>query len=183
MNAPLTTGPRGHLPTAALLVLAAAMAAPAPASAALPAAKSKTIVPGRSIAGVKVGMTAAQALAAWGSAGTDCTAQSTRTDCYYRGTARQGDAHFTLDTAGKVTLVSVQIGQMSNGNPIYSGPLTKWRTSKRIGLGSTTRQVVKAYPKAKGAPYGIQLGSGSHTTALETSGGRMFAISVGTLPN
>lgn len=164
---------------AALALVVAALVAPATATAALPVVKTTTIVPGRSIAGVKVGMTVAQALAAWGT-GTTCTAETRQDYCYYRGTERQGDASFIVDRAGKVVTVTISAGRKGI-NLVYAGPLQRWRTKKGIRLGSTTAQVVKAYPNAKGAGYGIQLGSGSRTTALATSAGRMYQISVGTI--
>lgn len=166
-------------PLGLLVALAALLAVPATATAALPVVKTTTIVPGRSIAGLKVGMTVPQALAAWGT-GTTCTAETRQAYCYYRGTERQGDASFIVDKAGKVVTITISAGRKGI-NLVYAGPLQRWRTTKGIRLGSTTAQVVKAYPKAKGAGYGIQLGSGSRTTALATSAGRMYQISVGTI--
>lgn len=161
-----------------LPALVLALVAAAPASADLPKPKSTTIVPGKSIAGVKVGMTVGQALAVWGPS-PDCTADTRLAICWYRGTLQQGDASFTVAN-GKVRTVGISTGRRGT-DLIYSGPLQRWRTRKGIKLGSTVRQIVKAYPKTKGAPYGVSLGSGSHTTAFLNSLTRIYSISVGTI--
>lgn len=165
-------------PLVVLPVLLVLLAAAAPASADLPKAKSTTIVPGKSIAGVKVGMTVAQALAAWGPS-PDCTAETRIAICWYRGTERQGNASFTV-AGGAVRTVTIQAGRKGI-DLVFAGPLQQWRTAKGVRLGSTARQVVKAYPKAKSAPYGIQLGSGTRTTGLATSLTRIYQIAVGTV--
>lgn len=165
--------PRLALPLAACLLLLAA--APA-AHAALPKPKSTQIKPGSSIAGVKYGMDAQKALAIWG-AGSNCV-EAAVGRCTWEGTAKQGRAYFEVRD-GKIAEVGIEIGQKPNGEPIYSGPLTKWKDRKKIGLGSTQQATAKAYKKAFGNGGGLQLNSGKRATIWGSSGGRNYVIAIG----
>jgi hypothetical protein len=165
--------PRLVLPLAAcVLALAAAPAA----DAALPKPKSTQIKPGSSIAGVKYGMDAQKALAIWG-AGSNCV-DTAAGRCTWTGTAKQGQAYFEVRD-GKVAEVGIVIGQKPSGEAIYSGPLTKWKDRKKIGLGSTQQATAKAYTKAFGNGGGLQLKSGNRATFWGSSGGRNYTIVIG----
>jgi len=162
-------------------ILAAATAAlvallPATASAALPAPKTTTIVPGRSIAGVAVGMSVKRALAAWGP-GSACTEATVLDTCSWIGTDRQGSASF-LVVKGKIARVTISTGRKGS-SLVYAGPLQTWKTRKKMHLGVTTYAVVKAYPKVRGSGSGPVLGSGNHTTTFQVSSGRIYQIDVG----
>lgn len=168
-----------RLSLAAVLLLSAL--APASAAAQLPSPSSRTIVPGRSIGSVALGMSVQRAVAAWG-AGSACTELSRSTSCYWAGTDLQGSANFVVDGAGKVVLISISAGRRGD-NLAYAGPLLTWRTRKKIGLGSSTTAVVKAYPKQiKSSPSGPQLGSGKRATTFQPSSSRIYQISIGPLP-
>ena len=160
---------------AAVVALAALL--PATASAALPTPKTTTIVPGRSIAGVAVGMSVKRALAAWGP-GSACTEATVHDSCNWIGTDRQGAASFNV-VKGKVVQVTISTGRKGN-DLIYAGPLQKWKTRKKVRLGTTTYAVVKAYPKVRSSGTGPVLGSGNHTTTFQVSGERIYQINVGT---
>ena len=160
---------------AAVVALAALL--PATASAALPTPKTTTIVPGKSIAGVAVGMSVKRALAAWGL-GSSCTEATVHDSCNWIGTDRQGAASFNV-VKGKVVQVTISTGRKGN-DLIYAGPLQTWKTRKNVRLGTTTYAVVKAYPKVRSSGTGPVLGSGNHTTTFQVSDGRIYQINVGT---
>ena len=161
---------------ASLIATATLAAAAAPAAdAKLPSPSSKKIVPGRSIAGVKLGMDAKAAVEKWG-AGSNCEV-TIGSACTWSGTMRQGRARFTVES-GKVASVTVEAGQKVNYEPAYSRPLTTWKTSKRIGLGAALRKVKRAYPKAKPSGGGLTLTSGASRTIFQSSLGRTASISI-----
>jgi hypothetical protein len=160
----------------AACALAALAAAPA-ANASLPNPKSTLIKPGSSIGGVKYGMDAQQALKLWGK-GSNCD-EAAVGRCTWAGSAKQGSAYFEVGRDGKVAEVGLQIGQKSNGVPIYKGPLTKWKDAKGIGLGSTQSATAKAYKKAFPNGGGLQLNSGSRATIWTSSLGRDELIAIG----
>ena len=163
-----------------LTVLLLSAIAPATAAAELPTPASRTIVPGTSIGGVAIGMTVKRAVAAWGP-GSACTELSRSTSCYWKGTDLQGSANVVIDATGKVVLISISAGRRGD-ELAYAGPLLKWRTRKKVGLGSSTAAVVKAYPRQiKSSPSGPQLGSGKRATTFQPSSRRIYQISIGPL--
>jgi hypothetical protein len=132
---------------AALVCLTAALCAPALANAKLPKPKTTVIKPGRSIAGVKLDMTKAQAFAAWGS--TSCLAP---TVCEWHGPGKAGQQEVASISLvnGKVVEITIKaavVGTATQG--IRLGALARWKTSKKIGLGSKRSAVAKAYPTAR----------------------------------
>jgi hypothetical protein len=66
----------------------------------------------------------------------------------------------------------------SKGNPIFKGPLMKMKTTKKIGMKATVRDILKAYPSFDGT----SLGKSPHVTSFGTSGGRVDDIFVGIQP-
>jgi hypothetical protein len=160
-----------------LSAVLAVLLLPSVARAALPAFPNHRIVPGKSVAGVRIGMAAASAIATWG--GNDaCPPGTNDGSCTWTGPTGRGSATLSLQ-GGKVSSIDLRLSTSNRGYPIYKGALMKLKTSKKIGLRSTIPQIVKAYPKVKGSPSGPALGSGAHTTTFSTSGGRATEITIG----
>ncbi len=160
-----------------LVAVTACALAPATASAALPRPRSTAIVPGSSIAGVRIGMTVKQALARWG-AGSHCTAATIRRSCTWTGSGMQGTVSFNVGFTGKVRSITIAAGH-NERSQVYKGPLLRWKTSRGTRLGVSATSVVKAYPKARNSPAGPQLGRGSRTTIFTKSARRISQIYIG----
>jgi hypothetical protein len=160
---------------AAVLAASLMLVAAGTADAGLPSPKSKTIVPGRSIGGVRLGMPAQAAVKAWGKGGSCDTAIGV--ECRWSGTPKQGSAYFDLRN-GSVVSITLQVGQKPNGIPIYNGPILAWKTSKHIGIGATLQKVLKAYPKARPNGGGVGITSGKRQTLFDSSGGRVARLSI-----
>jgi hypothetical protein len=131
--------------SAAAMAALACFAAPAVADANLPRANSTKIVPGKSIGGVKLDMTRAQALGQWGRP-DKCTGNF----CEWLG---PGKAGFTERATmsfhqGKVILIVIQAARRANGR-FKPGKLSDWETKKGIHLGSPKAKVPRAYPAAE----------------------------------
>jgi hypothetical protein len=161
--------------TAALTLAVLAVSVPA-AEAKLPAKGGKSIVPGKSIGGVKLGMDAAAAVKKWGKGGT-CD-EVVGTSCRWDGTMKQGSLRFDV-TDGRVSTIVIEAGQNpKNYYPVYKGPITKWKTSKKVRIGTTLQKVAKKYPKAFPDGGGLQLRSGKISTYFSSSLGRVATISI-----
>ena len=160
-----------------LLAVTACALAPAAASARLPTPPSKAIVPGKSIGGVRIGMTVRSALAHWG-AGSHCTAATIRRSCTWTGSGAQGTVSFNVGFTGKVRSITIAAGH-NETTQIYKGPLQGWKTSRGIHLGSSAASVVKAYPKVRSTPSGPQLGTGARSTIFTKSARRIAQIYIG----
>lgn len=133
-----------------------ALALPATAGAALPKPSTTLIVPGKSIGGVALGATASKVKKAWGNT-KDCEFQ-----CVYEG-GKHGDetatsANVLLEEPAsgsgpaKTWRIFLTVGQKKVGDelkPDLNTPLSEFKTSKGIGIGSTMGEVQKAYPSAK----------------------------------
>ena len=158
-----------------LAAFAVALALPATAAAKLPSDGGKLIVPNSSIGGVKLGMDGSKAAKTWGPGGT-CD-QEVGVSCRYDGAPKNGSARLDL-TDGKVTTIVLTVGQKANGYPRYKGPITRWKTSKGVHIGTTLQKVAKKYPKAKPDGGGLALRSGRRTTYFSSSLGRVFSITI-----
>lgn len=165
-------------------VLVAACAAPA-ADATLPKFKDKTIVFGKSLGGVKLGSSPAAVKKAWGSAGAlfGETSRLFRVKGDTNGTSGEGAVAYT---GNKVSSISLTAPIGAKGRT-FKPPFTTPRTSKRIGLGSTVAQLLKAYPKVKetkGSTYISIPGAGRITTTIQFNSDdrRIFAITIEILP-
>lgn len=176
----------------AAVLPACLLLAPA-AGAALPSNKDKTIVPGASIGGVKLGIGARRAVAIWGP--SRC-AEAADLLCHYEAVPSSanfntGNAAFQLE-GGKVTAVSITsaygFDRSRNVVPQISRALAKYKSAAGVGLGATVAQVRRAYPAARGRATGgayarYVLGSGARTTlfnfAADNGTLRLYSIRIG----
>jgi hypothetical protein len=136
-----------HRAAAVLVCLTAALCVPASADAKLPKPRTTAIKPGKSIAGVKLDMTRAQAFAAWGS--TSCLAP---TLCEWHGPGKAGQQEVASISLvnGKVVQITIKAAVVGTATQrIRLGPLARWKTSKGIALGSKRSAVARAYPTAR----------------------------------
>src|SRR4051812_29816795 len=84
-----------------------------------------------------------------------------------------------FDRNGKVSTIVIEAGQRPvSYDPVYSGPITKWKTSKGVRIGTTLRKVGQKYKKATPDGGGLELRSGKRTTFFSSSGGRTESISI-----
>jgi hypothetical protein len=185
------------MPTRRLAFVVAGMllllALPGAATAALPRTGDTLIVPGKSIGGVTLGAGPAKVKKAWGPAKT-CPYQ-----CLYVGTAPKGGTaalgSVLLENTGKsvpavakdarVWTAFIVVGDRRVGTqlvPDFRTPLTRFRTAKGIGLGSTAKQLKAAYRGLKKAPGTVVVytlgGKGTIETQFTLIGGRVTSIAV-----
>jgi hypothetical protein len=91
---------------------------------------------------------------------------------------KQGSLRFDV-TNGKVSTIVINAGQNpKNYYPVYKGPIIKWKTSKKVGIGTTLQKVAKKYPKAFPDGGGLQLRSGKIATYFSSSLGRVASITI-----
>jgi hypothetical protein len=147
------------------------------ALAHLPSPKTTLIVPGTSIAGVKIDMNQTQVFHQWGR--TSCIPGL----CTWLGPGNPSHAERATVSfyKGKVIQIAINAGTTNGTNEKFKpGQLSKWKTGKNIGLGSTRASVKRAYPAAKAnnstGVAGWDLFSGGHYT-------RFSSFGVGATPN
>jgi hypothetical protein len=145
---------------AAWAVVAAVVGSLSPAAAAhakLPSPATKRIVPGKSIGGVRLGMSLAAAQATWGPGGVseadDACDPDSRTSCIWAGRSAREYAVLRFDEAdGTVDFIRI-VGPRTS-------PLARWRTSKGWGIGTRSSTLLRAsrgrlpFPAGLGAPAG-----------------------------
>jgi prepilin-type processing-associated H-X9-DG protein len=122
------------------------LAAPTAALAKLPSPKTTLIVPGVSIAGVKIGMNQTQVFHQWGS--TKCIPAL----CTWQGPGNPSHAERATVSffGGHVIQIDINAGTTNATNEKFKpGVLSTWKTGKNIHLGSTRASVKRAYPAAK----------------------------------
>ena len=146
------------------------MAVPAVSAARLPNPRTTLIVPGRSIAGVKIGMNQTQVFHRWGRTG--CIPGL----CTWQGAGNPSHAERATVSFYKGLVIQIDINAATSGTNLKfkPGQLSKWRTGKNIGLGSTRNAVKRAYPAAKAnnstGVAGWDLFGGRHLTRFSTFG-------------
>ncbi len=157
------------------VVIACSVWTPA-ASARLPQPRTTLIVPGVSIAGVKIDMTEAQVFHQWGR--TTCIPGL----CTWQGSGNPSHAERATVSfyKGKVIQIDINAATSGTNERFAPGQLSKWKTAKNIHLGSTKAAVKRAYPAAKAnnstGVEGWDLFSGAHLT-------RFSSFGVGATPN
>ncbi len=131
-----------HIAVAALVV---AGVSPSAASATLPHPRTTLIVPGKSIAGMTLGITQSQAFHAWGRTG--CTFDV----CTWWGPGNHSHAERATVSLhnGRVIQVDINAGTSGVNEKFRPGTLSTWKTAKNIHLGSTKQAVKRAYPSAR----------------------------------
>jgi hypothetical protein len=177
--------------TAALCVLAL----PAVALASFPKFKKTLIVPNKSVGPLRLNVSYATAIKEIGtSKGGGCTKAG---GCHWGTVATGGFAFFMVaPRAGAtptVTAVTIAVPEdPSTSAARFTGPLMKFKTSKKIGLGSTVKAIkhaypgIKAYPTSKTSGQYVIYGKGSVTkrpsTSFTVTNGRVVDIGVESRP-
>jgi hypothetical protein len=130
-----------------VLSVTLALALPAAAQAGLPKTGNTLIVPAKSLGGVTLGASSKSVVKAWGKT-SECVYQ-----CTYEGknSGEIGSALLeskTTTSTPKVWNVFIAVSQTLVGKtekPNFSTPLTRFKTSKGIGLSSKLSELKAAY--------------------------------------
>ncbi len=135
-------------PLTLLLATIVALVLPAHALAALPSPKSKRIVIGTSVGGVKLGASLSAAKRAWGKGGV-CRSGlvSGTTQCSWAD-KRNGVASFTTRRGKVIGLALSPPYDASKMTYSYPKAIRAFRTSGGVSLGSTLAQLRAALPAA-----------------------------------
>lgn len=161
-------GARGRIVLSGIAI--GCLAAPAAAAAGLPHPRSTLIVPGTSLAGVKLDMNMNQVFHQWGSTG--CMAGV----CTWLGPGNAAHAERATVSFvdGKVFEVTINAGTSGTNEKFKPGQLSTWKTAKNIQLGSLKSAVKRAYPAARPnnstGVAGFDLQSGIHFTRFSSFG-------------
>jgi hypothetical protein len=151
------------------------------AQAALPTFSSNLVVPGKSIGGLSLGMSLAQAEEAWGQPDS-CVGPLPNIPswgCFYSAGPATEHAEFHGGPSG-VVFVSIQSPWFQPSDQVYNGPLSSVHTARGIRLGSRAQSVRRTYPHAPycaGLSAWFKLGT---KTQIRSRRGRVDALSVGT---
>jgi hypothetical protein len=170
-----------------VLAVALALVLPASAQAALPKTGDTLIVPAKSLGGVALGGSPAAVVKAWGKT-SSCSYQ-----CLYEGknSGELGSVLLESDANGqnyKVWSVFIAVSQTIVGSttkPNFNTPLTKFKTAKGIGLGSSLKELRQAYRAVKKVTttyYELGGPKESSTTFLLSAAGRIESIAVRSHP-
>jgi hypothetical protein len=165
-----------------MVVLVLVLAFPASAWAALPKFRDKHVIPGKSIAGVSLGMRIGQATAEWGGNKSCVAGEKVEKSGSCIWTASSGTATLRY-VDHKVDFIEVQVPTNNQGGPVCRGPLMNLKTSKGIGICSTLDQLAKAYPYPQFTTTGSGgvIGKGYRALSFDTTGGRFYDMYSGNL--
>jgi hypothetical protein len=166
-----------------------ALALPVVAQAGLPKATNTLIVPAKSLGGVALGSSTSAVTKAWGK---NKKCESSGFSCVYEGKNSGELASAVLETANegatyKVAAVFITVSETLKGTtltPDFNTPLTKFKTAKGIGIGSTMKELQRAYPKAKKDTLGggffvfALAGPGTSFTEFQISHGGIKTIAI-----
>lgn len=172
---------------ATVCAVALALVLPAAAQAGLPKTGNTLIVPAKSLGGVTLGSSAAAVVKAWGKT-SSCTYQ-----CLYEGknVGELGSVLLESDAGGqnyKVWSVFIAVSQPIVGSttkPNFNTPLTKFKTAKGIGLGSSLKDLRQAYHAVKKVTttyYELGGPKESSTSFQLSPAGRIVSIGVRSHP-
>ena len=160
----------------------AALLVPASAGAALPKAKSKRIVVPSSIGGVELRDRITEANRTWGGDGKCDFSLRLKTCVYASADERKGRAEIDAAVQKQVSSFAIEAGRDEEGDYVFEGGLTRFRTSEGIGLGDPGKRIKKAYPEAiktAGKTGYLIPGPGKSYMTVQTLGGsRITAIAV-----
>jgi hypothetical protein len=120
------------------------------AQAKLPHPKSTAIKPGKSIGGIKLDMSPAKVFHLWGH--THCPAPGSYCEWVGSGKAGHQERATVSFVKGKVSQIVINAATSGNNGRFKPGKLSKWKTSKKISLGSKKSAVKRAYKSAKSNP-------------------------------
>jgi hypothetical protein len=167
-----------------------ALALPTAAQAGLPKAADTLIVPAKSIGGVALGSTPTGVVKAWGKS-KECKYQ-----CLYEGknSGELGSVLLESNASGtnyKAWSVFISVSETIVGattKPNFDTPLTSFKTSKGIGLGSSQRELTQAYHALKKLSVGSGVfsyslkGPKESFTSFTVDQGRITSIAINSHP-
>lgn len=161
-----------------ILSVVLTLALSAAAQAALPKPTDTLIVPGKSLGGVTLGSSPTKVMKAWGNV-SGCESL-----CFYPGknTGEEGGAELQTSDEGttyKVSRVFITVAQ--SPKPNFNTPLTRFQTAQGIGLGSTFKELQKAYHSLRKETVGyytLSGPSGALTTFVVSPEGHIVSIQI-----
>ena len=145
--------PLAFLAAASLLIPGAALAGgPYEPELTIPKPKNRVIDPDKlRIAGVELGMGKNAVQRKWGPA--ECNTKG----CLWRDEDKKLGSGLVQFKRGKAVAATLFAG-LKAGKAVFKGPITRIKTKKGIGLGSSVGDLKKAYPDAVKLGNGYYLG-------------------------
>ena len=167
-----------------LLTTIAALVLPAQALAGLPTPKSKRIVIGTSIGGVKLGTSQAAAKRVWGKGGVCRPGLVPKTTQCSWVDKRNGTVSFTTRGGKVVGFILSPPYDAATMNYRYPKAIRAFRTSGGVSLGSTLAQLRAAHPAAgdRGQNRWAIADARSITAFTFNDDGRIQSITLDALP-
>jgi hypothetical protein len=156
------------------------------ADAALPAFNKHLIEPNKSLAGVRLNESYAAVRQAFGGCLMRLLDHGQVHGCTFNAANGSGFGVFfasnTTSSSGPFFVGEIEIvagHKLVHGSPVpvFTPPLTALKTASGIGLGSTPREVKKAYPNVTGSSaHGYLLRGGGLVTTFGFANGRVVNI-------